>query len=108
MFTPKFLSRFAPLASPAADPLPAGDSSWDALEHLLRELKESQERVADSLHALLRAVRTGVRADLVFLVDARGGDVLDIEGGQDVPPQWCLDLAARLLAEVRGQGNRFL
>src|SRR5438874_6955855 len=81
------------------------EASWDALDRLLRELDDCRSAVATGTHALVRAVRNGLGADQVFLFDADQGEVLGATGRSGVTPQWCGQLAGRLLREAAPRDN---
>src|SRR5437763_12150142 len=82
------------------------EASWDALEQLVSDLQGCREAVTSGLRSLLRAVRAGVRADLVFLFDTGKGDVLGADGCPGVSSRWCRDWAAQLLQTDSPKGSR--
>jgi hypothetical protein len=72
---------------------------WDVLERFVRDLGEDNTP-AGPLHRALRAIREGLRADVVFSYLGARDEVREILGSPGLTPAWCRTFAWCLIAEA--------
>src|SRR5262245_58685691 len=86
---------------------PRPPAAWDTLDSLLNYL-QSSEQASGEVPAVLRAVRRGTAADAVYHDPGTDAEPVACAGPEELTPEHCRRLTARLLAGAVGLPSELL
>jgi len=91
----------------AGSPLLSQKDVWDILERYAHDVAAC-EKVADQKALALAAVRDSLGADAVYWFPGASGEEVNVVGDHDLPAEWCVAFAKKLLDETPGLDGRLL
>ena len=74
------------------------ETAWDVMDRLLKEMKDEKGE-SEHVPAALGAICDATGADVAFLYSNPSREVAEIVSGLEVAPQWCKEMAQRLLID---------
>ncbi len=74
------------------------ETAWDVMDRLLKEIKDEKGE-SEHVPVALGAICDATGADVAFLYSSTSREVAEIVSGLEVAPQWCKEMAQRLLID---------